>query len=43
MTAWGAAIAPAWPEPFTPSGLAAVGTPVNVMSNYGRSSARGSA
>ena len=27
MIACGAAIAPAWPEPFTPSGLAFVGTP----------------
>src|ERR1700733_3698065 len=40
MIAWGDAIAPAWPEPFTPSGLAFVGTPVSVMSNSGRSWAR---
>jgi hypothetical protein len=30
ITVCGAAMAPAWPEPFTPSGLAAVGVPSNI-------------
>jgi hypothetical protein len=41
MIACGDAIAPAWPEPFTPSGLAFVGTPLSVMLRSGRSCARG--
>ena len=31
MIVCGAAMAPAWPEPLTPRGLAAVGMPVRVM------------
>ena len=43
MMVCGAAMQPAWPEPLTPSGLAAVGSSASVMSKGGRSSARGSA
>src|ERR1700730_6111685 len=43
MIVCGAAMQPAWPEPLTPSGLAEVGSSASVMSNDGRSPARGSA
>ena len=44
ITAWGAAMHPAWPVPFTPSPFAAVGaSSFSVMASGGRSAARGSA
>jgi hypothetical protein len=41
MSAAGAAIAPASPQPFTPSGLDGHGVWVNPTAKDGRSSARG--
>ena len=41
MTACGAAMAPAWPLPFTPRGLAVVGVPSRCTCRFGSSAAAG--
>ena len=43
MMVWAEAIAPAWPEPLTPRGLASVGVDRNSILNMGRMRASGAA